>query len=394
MEDIELEALLIDLESDRVERKASDADRDRICEAICAFANDSPNQGLPGVVYVGANDDGSCADLDISDEMLLRLADLRSNGNIYPFPVMAVQKRRLRGCDMVVVVVSPSDSPPLRFRGRTFIRVGPRRGIATPEEERRLTEKRRLGDLPFDLRPVLAASLDDLDVLRFQREYLPMAIHPDITAENIRSIEHQLASLRLATVDGIPTVTGLLVLGKEPRDFMPGAYIQILRVGGTELTAEIKDQKEIGGPLLDVLRQVDELLRINISVALTVPPTATDVPRPDYPLAALQQIIRNAVLHRVYEDSNAPIRINWFSDRVEVYSPGGPFGQVTRANFGQPGLTDYRNPHLAEAMKVLGYVQRFGIGIPTAQQELRNNDNPEAEFVVEDTNVLVVIRGR
>jgi len=67
---------------------------------------------------------------------------------------------------------------------------------------------------------------------------------------------------------------------------------------------------------------------------------------------------------------------------------------VTRQNFGQPGVTDYRNPHLAEAMKELGYVQRFGLGIPLARKELENNGNPPPEFQVEDAHVLVIVRRR
>ena len=59
----------------------------------------------------------------------------------------------------------------------------------------------------------------------------------------------------------------------------------------------------------------------------------------------------------------------WFWDRIEIQNPGGPYGQVTRANFGMPGITDYRNPHIAEAMKNLGYVQRFGVGISLARKE-------------------------
>lgn len=55
-------------------------------------------------------------------------------------------------------------------------------------------------------------------------------------------------------------------------------------------------------------------------------------------------------------------------------------------------MTDYRNPHLAEAMKNLGYVQRFGVGIQLAKRELEKNGNPPPEFIVEDTNVLVVLR--
>jgi predicted HTH transcriptional regulator len=100
----------------------------------------------------------------------------------------------------------------------------------------------------------------------------------------------------------------------------------------------------------------------------------------------------NAVLHRTYEGTNAPARITWFSDRIEIQNPGGPFGQVTRQNFSQPGITDYRNPHLAEAMKNLGYVQRFGIGIEMARKELEKNGNPPLEFVIEDAHVLVIVR--
>jgi ATP-dependent DNA helicase RecG len=114
--------------------------------------------------------------------------------------------------------------------------------------------------------------------------------------------------------------------------------------------------------------------------------------KPDYPIVALQQLARNAVLHRNYEGTNAPARIYWFSDRVEILSPGGPFGQVTPTNFGNPGMTDYRNPHLAEVMKNLGYVQRFGIGIQVARRELERNGNPPLDFIVEDTHVLAIVR--
>ena len=73
----ELEPLLAEWESDRVERKASLSDRDKICQAICAFANDLPNSPKPGVVFVGVQDDGSCARFSIADEWLRTMADTR-----------------------------------------------------------------------------------------------------------------------------------------------------------------------------------------------------------------------------------------------------------------------------------------------------------------------------
>ena len=397
MTDSELELLLRDVESDRTERKQSLAEPGKIRQAICAFANDLPDHQLPGVLFVGAKDDGSCAGLTITDQLLLTLADMRSDGNIVPFPMMSVQKRTLSGCDMAVVIVEPADAPPVRYRGRTYIRVGPRRGIASPQEELRLTEKRRAKDVPFDIRCLALATLDDLDLDLFRRSYLPASVAPEVIEENQRTDEEQLASLRLVNRHSgqwVPTVLGVLTVGKDPLGFVPGAYIQFLRLDGLELSDPVKDAADISGPLPEMLRRVEEKLKAHLETAREFASTPVDVARPDYPMAALQQIVRNAILHRTYEGTHAPVRIYWFADRIEIHSPGGPFGQVTKTNFGKPGITDYRNPYLAEAMKNLGYVQKFGVGIDLARKELAKNRNPALEFQVEDTRVLAVVRRR
>jgi ATP-dependent DNA helicase RecG len=395
MDDQELSMLLSDLESDRIERKASASDIKKIRQAVCAFANDLANNKKPGVLFVGINDDGTCADLSIDDELLIKLANIRSEGNILPFPVLQVNKRTINGCEVAVVVVEPSDAPPVRFDGRTYIRVGPRRATATSEEERRLSEKRRSRDLPFDLRPFPSAAIDDLNLEFFRREYLTSALAPEVLEENQRSIAQQLTSLRFTNPepDPHPTSLGILVIGKEPRQFIPGFYIQFVRFDGTELTDPIQDQKDISGSLIDLLRYLDEVLQANIVTASDITTQRIELKQPNYPIVALQQLVRNAVMHRSYEETNAPVRVYWFRDRIEIQNPGGLFGQVNRQNFGR-GVTDYRNPHLAEAMKTLGYVQRFGIGIPTAQKELNKNGNPPAEFIIEDSYLSLIVRSK
>jgi ATP-dependent DNA helicase RecG len=151
---------------------------------------------------------------------------------------------------------------------------------------------------------------------------------------------------------------------------------------------------DLNGPLPELLRMIEEKLALNIETSRDFVSGPIEVARPDYPLVALQQLVRNAVLHRSYEATNAPVRIYWFSDRVEISNPGGPYGQVTKYNFGRPGITDYRNPFLAEAMRNLGYVQNFGVGIALARREMENNGNPAPEFLVEDAHVLAVLRRR
>ncbi|MHB0874864.1 MAG: ATP-binding protein [Anaerolineae bacterium] len=392
--DEELLALLHDTESDSVERKRSLADAARIRQAICAFANDLADNRQPGVVFVGAEDDGSCAGISVTDDLLLNLANMRSDGLILPFPAVSVQKRVLGGCELAVVQVEPSDSPPVRVDGRCWVRVGPRRATATPQEETRLAEKRRAGNLPYDQHAVPGASLSDLDLDLFRREYLPAAVHHDVLSQDTRSLPEQMAALRFLTVDSRPNVAAVLVFGKDPLQWLPAAYLQFLRVDGVDLTDPVRDQKELNGPLIDVLRQLDGLLALNLTTTAEWLEGATEHRQPDYPIVALQQLVRNALLHRTYEGTNSPSRLYWFADRVEVHSPGGLYGIVNALNFGQPGITDYRNPTLAEAMKVLGYVQRFGAGIATARKQAEVNGNPPIEFGFAEASFLATVRRR
>ena len=183
-------------EADRVEFKEawSNTTANDIRNAVCAFANDLPGYGEPGVVFVGVRDrDKEIVGVDATDELLRQLADMRTDGNILPPPSMTVAKRTLRGRDVAVIIVTPSDSPPVRHRGRIQIRTGPRRDIATAQDERTLNERRRYGDRPFDLQPIPTAGLRDLDLSRFENEYLPHAFSDEVLLANDRSVEERLA---------------------------------------------------------------------------------------------------------------------------------------------------------------------------------------------------------
>ena len=396
--DEQLEALLADIESDLVERKESwrgDAS-EKGRQAVCAFANDLPDHQRPGVLFVGTKDDGTPSGLAITDELLRTLSDIRSDGNILPLPSIMVEKRILKGAEIAIVVVQPSDSPPVKYKGRIWVRIGPRRAVASLQEERILNEKRRYRDIPFDVQPLPSCDLSALNRLLFEQEYLPNAVAPDILAANDRYYEQKLASCRMiASVDDpTPTILGVLVLGVSPRDWIPNAYIQFLRVAGTQMTGQIQDEALIDGDLGQVLRRIDEKINAHNCSEVDITSADREVRTVPYPRVALQQLIRNAVMHRTYENTNAPVRVTWFDDRIEIMNPGGPFGVVTRKNFGQPGITDYRNPNLADAMRVMGFVQRFGIGIQTARAELKKNGNPDIIFQIEPMTVLATVRRR
>lgn len=385
-------------ESDRVEFRESLAGSASIAipEAICAFANDLAGHGQPGFVFVGVKTDRTIGSLAITDDLLPQLADMKTDGNIVPPPSMTVEKRTLQGKDVAVITVQPSNSPPVRYKGAIRIRTGPRRGIATAQDERILNEKRQYGDRPFDLQPMPMAGLSDLNLVQFENEYLAAAFTDEIRAANDRTPHERLAATKmiLAADQPVPTVLAILVFGKNPQDFLPGAYVQFLRINGFELADDILDGAAIHGSISEQLRGLDEKLTAHNRAAVDITTGYLERRTELCPMEALRQITRNAVMHRTYEATHAPIHVYWFNDRIEVMSPGGAFGVVTMERFGEPGLVDYRNPSLADAMRTLGYVQRYGVGIPIARRLLEMAGHPEPEFEVSGNFVQVTIRAR
>ena len=384
----QLVGLLSDLESDHVERTESTSNSDKFGQAVCAFANDLPNHRHPGYLLVGVKDDGALAGLAVSDELLRNLGGIRADGNVLPQPAMNVSKFSLPGGDVAVVEVLPSDLPPVRYKGRVYVRVGPRKAVANEQEERILSERRVALARSFDARPCAEAGLGDLALGQFDA-YRRESVDAETIAANHRSVEQQLASLRLFDADrNCPTNAGLLLIGKNPRFFLPGAYVQYLRLPGSTLTDLPEDQAEVSGDLLSMLTELGARARLLIQHTLRPAKALQEKMLGDYPEQALRELLMNAVMHRNY-DSNTPVRFYAFSDHIEIQSPGGLYGEATQENF--PTRNSYRNPVIAEAMKSLGFVNRFGYGVQRAQALLAENGNPPAAFEFDEHAVLVKI---
>ena len=381
-----IKALLTDIEADNVERTVSTNDTNKFCEAICAFANDLPNHGKPGYLFIGAEDrTGEITGIEATDQLLQNLASHRDSGQIVPLPSLAVYKRSFPEGEVAVVEVQPSDMPPGRYRGRVWVRVGPRRGIANEQDERRLTERRIHNARTFDMQPSLGCGQDQIVHSLFD-DYRNAAVAPEIIAENNRDILQQMAALGLwDTQNQYVTNAGALLFSEAPQNWLPGSYIQYVRYAGRGLESDILDERQFTGDLLTSLHALEAFVQ-TLFPSRPVPLSALRERQiTPYPQWAIRELLMNAVMHRDYQ-SNAPIRFYWFSDRIEIQNPGGLYGAA--ANF--PHQNDYRNPKIAEAMKNLDYVNQFGRGIATVQDVLRTNGNPPAEFDVSQATFFLV----
>ena len=150
-------------------------------------------------------------------------------------PVMSVDKFEFPDGDLLVVEVSPSLIPPVRYRGRVFVRIGPRRDIASEAEERLLTERRTAYMATFDATPCLGSTLEDLYLDYIKNSFFPAVVDAEVLSLDNRDIKEQLSSVRLYDRShDCPTYAALILFGKNPRYFMPGAYVQYVRFNGKE----------------------------------------------------------------------------------------------------------------------------------------------------------------
>ncbi len=387
--DTDLAALLGTHETPGLEFKESARDS-AVLKAVCAFVNDLPRLG-GGDLLIGVDDRGRpVPGVDTGDKTLLALTDLRDNGKILPRPSLVVAAGRYQGQPVVRIRVEASPTSIARLDGTAWVRPGPTTRRATADDERVLTERRHRAHGPFDVRPIDGLTADDLDLSLFSSTYLPALVAPEVLEDNGRPVAQQLIALGLAGTTGGITPLGILTVGLDPSAAVPGAYVQFVRYAGTDVSAPVADEQEVRENIIGGADRLASVLRGHLHTRVEPGDGFRDTDRPDYPFAALREICMNAVMHRNYETSYAPVRISWFDDRIEVTNPGGPFGQVRDDNFDR--VNDYRNPNLAAAMKALGYVNRFGRGIGRMRAELARNGNPAPDFVVDDSSWVVAVR--
>lgn len=390
----EVARLVLEPESHRIERKRAFNRHgsncvDKIREAICAFANDLPGTGQPGYVLVGVEDDGRLSREPITDETLRGLASLRYDGAILPIPSMEVYRVEVEpGAEVVVVEVKPAEAPPVRLRGRIVVRVGSTLHTATPMDERLLCEKQTHGARTYDQWPCYRARVSDLDEAFFYAEYLPKLLLGETSKNTGRLYVDLLASLRLYDLpQEVPTNGGILLIGKDPRMFIDGLWMQYVHFDGLSRTCRVLAHQEYQGTVFAQLAALERLPELTGPVKL---PSGEEVPA--YPREAIMELVVNAVLHRMYGMGNSPIQFYAYANRIEIDNPGGVHHEMRMEDFGR--TTSYRNHLLAEALKAFGYVHKFGEGIPTVVRTLGENGNQPAEFDLSREHFGVVVRAR
>ncbi len=207
--------------------------------------------------------------------------------------------------------------------GGYFHRVGSSKRPIPPDQLARLFQQRSQARLiRFDETPVPHATLGALDEALWRRF---------VTPQTTDTPEQLLSKLAMASQDDAgtwrPTVAGVLLASREPRQFLSSAFIQAVAYQGTKISPQTEsayqsDARDISGPLDQQIFDACDFVRKNMRVLARKRPEGGREDFPQFDMLSVFEAITNAVAYRDYSMSGSKVRLRLFDDRLELYAPG------------------------------------------------------------------------
>ncbi len=367
-------------------KKASDGTPTKLYGTLSSFAN----QPFGGIIIFGIDENDGYKVVGVYDAQELQKKVMEQSLQMEPIlrPLFTVVQ--IEGKIVVSAEISECDiyDKPCFYKGAgrlrgSYIRVG--------DSDQPMTEyeiysyeayKRRIHD---ELRTVERATIANLskDVLTEYLIKLRRNKHNLLSLEDKRILETQGICQ-----EGIPTLTGLMLLSVYPQEFFPQLCVTAMVVQGKEVGElgeegeRFIDNKRIEGNILQMLEDTLAFVRRNMKVKTIITDEGTRSDKTEYPIKAVREIILNALIHRDYSvhTDHSPIRLIMYEDRLELENPGGLYGRITINDLGKVSA-DTRNPYLAGAMEIMGNTENRFSGIPTVRAELKKSGLPDPVFI-------------
>lgn len=277
----------------------------------------------------------------------------------------------------------------------SYIRVGDADKPMTPFEVYSYEAfKKRIQD---DVRTVDQAKLRLFDQKRIEEYLRAVKRERSNLAKNVS--DEDILELMGVTVDGRPTLAGLMVFSQYPQTYFPQLCITAVCVPGTELGElgtdgeRFIDNKRITGSIPDMLEEAMEFIKINSRTKTIIDENGKRQDKAEYSMIAVREAVLNALVHRDYSiyTENIPISIEMYRDRMEIKSSGGLFGDVPVELLGKI-RAETRNAVLINILELLNITENRYSGIPTMRIECQKYGLPEPEFQVKRGEFIVTFR--
>ena len=237
-----------------------------------------------------------------------------------------------------------------------------------------------------DERPIERASLDTLNQDAVQRYLLDRRMERPGFGKLSEEQQYEMLNI---TRNGAPTLAAVLNFGIYPQGYLPQLAITAVVVPGKEIgdtaeedSARFLDNKRIEGTIAEMTEEALSFCKRNMKTRTVIDPqTGKRTDQTEYPIRALREAILNALIHRDYSiyTEGTPVQINFFSDRLEIHSPGSLYGRMTVDQLGH-ARPDIRNPALAVMAEILTDAENRYSGIPTIRREMAAYGLPAPVF--------------
>ena len=358
----------------------------RLYDTLSSFSN----QDTGGTIVFGIDEKQDFAPVGVYD-----LQDLQKNVteqcNQMEPPVRAVftvaEIDGVSVCSAEIPGVDFSERPCYyKGRGRTkgsYIRVGDADLPMTDYELYSFEAFRK--HLHDDERPIERASMSTLDAAQIQNYLLQKKLERPGFAQ---LPEDQALEMLNVTRAGTPTLAAVMNFCVYPQGYLPQLAITAVVVPGTEIgehdgiESRFLDNKRIEGTIKTMVDEAITFCKRNMKIQTIIDPeTGKRRDRTEYPIEAIREAVLNALIHRDYSHltEGTPVQINFFSDRLEIHSPGSLYGRMTVEQLGH-ARPDLRNPALAVMTEVLVGAENRYSGIPTIRREMAAHNLPEPVF--------------
>ena len=369
-----------------------------IMRTVCAFANDFENEGS-GYIVVGCDEVGGKpvrpvfgfdpSHLEAVEKEMVGYCNLLKPTY---FPILSLEA--IDGKHVLVIWVPAGSNRPykvpddVKTAHKTYnYRIRYLSNTIVPNADQEIELMQLTAKIPFDDRVNTHAELSSLSfsLMREHLEKTKSRLYSESASMGVRALAEKMNLLQGADEHLFVKNVGLLMFADDPEVFYPGVHIDVIEFPQGVAAKEF-NEKSFTGPLQKQLIEVLSYIKTNIIKSKVI--KYADKEQSDkvfnYPYAAIEEALSNAVYHRNYELRD-PIEVRILPNAIEIISFNGVDPSIRQSDFdhGVVRARRYRNRRVGEFLKELRLTEGRGTGIPTIRAALKENGSPPAKF---DTN--------
>ncbi len=343
---------------------------------ICGFAN---AQG--GTIYIGKDDDGKVvgeADYrKLMEELPNKIRDILGI-------MVDVNLLEDAGLFYLEIITHPYIVP-ISLRGRYYYRSGSTKQELTGTA---LTDfLLRKSGKSWDEVIEPTASIADID-----ESSLQSFIAASLKAGRIAEVEglsttELLVKLRLTDDNGNIKRAAIILFGKDPGKFYNNCVVKIGRFGSTD--GELKFQEVEEGNIIQLLKEVPEQLNRKFFIKPISFEGLQRIEKGEYPVAALREMLLNALVHRNYLGTVVQIRM--YDNRFNIWNEGILPEGLSLASLKRHHPSRPRNQLIADVCFKGGYIDTWGSGTLKIITACLEAELPEPEILEQDGGILVTL---